>query len=94
MEIGKVDAYRQWAVATAPVPLSPKERSQQDNLIKAVHSINQNKLAGENREMTYSLDPATHRVVFKLIDTSTKEVIRQIPPEYLLRLAEETSSKK
>lgn len=89
MEIGKVDAYQPWVVAPAPVTLSPKERSQQDNLIKAVHSINQGKLAGENREMTYSLDPTTHRVVFKLVDTTTQEVIRQVPSEFLLRLAEE-----
>ena len=94
MEIGKVDAYRQWAVAAVPVPLSPKDRIQQDKLIKAVHVVNQSKLAGQNREMTYSVDPTSHRLIIKLVDTATQEVIRQVPSEELLRFAEELSRVK
>jgi len=90
MEIGKVDAYPQWTAVTAPAPISPELRAQQERLIQAVQSANEGKLLGENREMTYSVDPGTRRLVFKLIDKKTKDVIRQVPPEYLLRLAEES----
>jgi flagellar protein FlaG len=88
MEVGKVDSYPQWAVVSAPAPVSSEIRAEQDKLIQAVRSVNESMLPGDNREMTYSVDPATRRIVFKLIDKETQDVIRQVPPEYLLRLAE------
>jgi flagellar protein FlaG len=91
MEVGKVDSYPQWSLVAAPVPVSSEIRAEQDRLIKAVRAVNESKLAGENREMTYSVDPSTRRIVFKLIDKETQDVVMQVPAEYLLRLAEMSS---
>ncbi len=49
---------------------------------------------GEGREVTFSLDPATKAPVIKVIDTATKEVISQWPPEYLLQIAAENTTRK
>jgi uncharacterized FlaG/YvyC family protein len=35
------------------------------------------------------MDRHTQRPVIRLVDRETKDVIRQIPPEHVLRLAEE-----
>jgi flagellar protein FlaG len=40
-----------------------------------------------NSELSVGVDKEAHRIVVKLIDSKTKEVIRQIPPEEILRLA-------
>jgi flagellar protein FlaG len=53
----------------------------------AVGKLNESSYAGEGREVTFSVDPATKQPVVKVIDTATKEVIRQLPPEYLLQIA-------
>jgi uncharacterized FlaG/YvyC family protein len=90
MEVGKVDSYPQWSMVTAPTPVSSAIRAEQDRLIQAVKAINKSQLAGDSRELTYSLDPSTRRIIFKLVDKETQDVIRQVPPEYLLRLAEES----
>jgi len=41
-----------------------------------------------NRRMDFRVDAKTHRIVVKIIDTQTDKVIKEIPPEQLLRLAE------
>jgi flagellar protein FlaG len=46
-------------------------------------------LFGQNSELTFVLDRETHRALVRLIDRKTNEVIRQIPPEYLLRMAQD-----
>jgi flagellar protein FlaG len=43
---------------------------------------------GENSELTFVLDRQTRRPLVRIIDKKTNEVIRQIPPEYALRMAE------
>jgi uncharacterized FlaG/YvyC family protein len=53
----------------------------------AVETVNNAGSAGDGREVTFSLDQATKRPVIKVIDTNTKEVLSQWPPEYLLQIA-------
>ena len=43
--------------------------------------------APNNSELSVGVDKEAHRIVVKLIDSKTKDVIRQIPPEEILRLA-------
>lgn len=40
-----------------------------------------------NRSLDFSVDEASGRFLVKVIDTSTEEVIREIPPEKVLRIA-------
>jgi uncharacterized FlaG/YvyC family protein len=53
-----------------------------------VRTLNESGIVGEGREVTFSLDRATHIPIVKVVDTSTREVISQWPPEYAIRLAQ------
>lgn len=59
-------------------------------LIQAVKAVNEAQVFGQNSELTFAIDRQTRRTVMKIVDKETQEVIRQIPQEYVLRLAEET----
>lgn len=68
--------------------LTPRERAEQARLIQAVKSVNQSGVFGSSDELTFSSDPESGRPVIRLVNKETKEVVRQIPAEYLLRLSE------
>ena len=53
----------------------------------AVAALNASSYFGAGREVTYSFSRAAHLPVVRVIDTSTKEVIVQLPSEFVLRLA-------
>jgi len=91
VEIRRVDAIGELP-AIAPVnPLSQELRQEQAQLIHAVEKLNEARIFGQKSELTFSLDRETRRPVMKIIDRETQEVIQQIPPEYVLRLAEDLS---
>jgi uncharacterized FlaG/YvyC family protein len=71
------------AVAT-PVENSPSNR----DVVQAVKALNGTDMFGEN-ELTFQKDPQTHRMVIKIVNRDTQEVVMQIPPEYVLELAED-----
>jgi flagellar protein FlaG len=62
---------------------------EQRRLARAVASLNADGLFGESNELTFSRDSGTDRVVIKIVNRNTKEVVQQLPPEYVLRLADE-----
>lgn len=76
------------AAAQAQVP-TPDQTAERRELVKAVKAVNEAELYGSGREVTYSIDRDTKRLVTKLVNKSTGEVVDQIPAEYVLRLAEE-----
>lgn len=50
---------------------------------KALEDANK-KLSPYNKEFKYSVHEATNKVVVKIIDSNTKEVVKEIPPEKTL----------
>jgi flagellar protein FlaG len=68
---------------------TPQQRAEQARLMQAVKTVNQSGILGDSDELSFSTDQASGRLVVKLINKETKEVLRQIPPEYVLRLAED-----
>ena len=54
---------------------------------QAAHSI-ADSLKASARNLEFEVDDVTDRVIVKIIDPETKEVIRQIPPEELLKIAQ------
>jgi hypothetical protein len=83
------------APGTVPGPVSgsgvsSSERALTSAVSGAVRTLNESGIVGEGREVTFSLDRTTRRPVVQVVDTTTKEVINQWPPEYALRLAEST----
>ncbi|HBY61336.1 MAG TPA: hypothetical protein DEH78_16060 [Solibacterales bacterium] len=86
MEVGPVDPKTN--VAAAPVQNVPEEvRAEQRQLIQAVKAVNEANLFGNSNELAFSVDRHTRRVVTRLVDVKTREVIRQIPEEAVLNLA-------
>jgi uncharacterized FlaG/YvyC family protein len=57
--------------------------------VQAVKALNAAASFGENNELTFLLDRNSRLPVIRIIDRETKEVVDQIPPEYILRMAEE-----
>lgn len=79
-------------VRTAPATELPYQRpvhleAQDRELIRAVKKVNEAGLLGSDSELTFILDRETRKLVVRIVDRETKEVIRQIPGESVLRLA-------
>jgi flagellar protein FlaG len=71
------------AANTAPVDKAAQNRE----VVQAVKALNNTEMLGDN-ELEFQRDPETHRIVVRVVNPKTKEVISQVPPEYVLRLAE------
>jgi len=90
------------AAVTNPVPaLSPvaggdasAQRNLSRSVAQAVGQLNESGYAGEGREVLFSVDRSTRLPVVKVVDTNTKQVIDQWPPEYAIRLAESRAADK
>jgi uncharacterized FlaG/YvyC family protein len=75
-----------------PAPAVPAEEvAQRRELVQAAKTINSSGTLGEN-QLVLVLDRATHRIIMRLEDRDTHEVILQLPPEYVLRMAQELDS--
>jgi uncharacterized FlaG/YvyC family protein len=67
---------------TQPSP-SPEILQERREVVKAVKKLNESEFYGYSSELQIAVDRATRRPVVR------QEVLRQIPEEYLLRMAEE-----
>jgi flagellar protein FlaG len=77
------------ALPPAPAPVPAEKLAENREIIQAVKALNGAELFGQNSELTFLLDRETQRPVIRLVDRKTKDVIRQIPPEYMLRMAKD-----
>jgi uncharacterized FlaG/YvyC family protein len=87
MEVASLQAGSPVAPVAQPSS-APEIPTDQRQIIQAVKALNATEMFGENSELTFVLDRETHRPLVRIIDKKTNEVIRQIPPEYALRMAE------
>jgi flagellar protein FlaG len=55
---------------------------------QAVAVVNTARVFGQNNELTFAFDRASKRTVIRLVDKNTGDVVRQIPSETILHLAE------
>ena len=75
---------------TAPVQAqSPAQTAERRELVKAVKAVNEAELFGHGNELTYAIDRGTQKIVTRIVDKTTGDLVEQIPAEYVLRLAEE-----
>jgi uncharacterized FlaG/YvyC family protein len=63
------------------------EKVQRRQLMQAAKTVNESGLFGNN-QIVFAVDSATHRPVIRIEDRDTHEVIQQLPPEYVLELAQ------
>jgi len=80
------------------VPVDPTPRLLQDaatrQIVSAVQALNKSELLGESRELRFTRDQDTHRVIIKVTNPQTGEVIDQIPPETILRILADLAAKQ
>lgn len=76
------------ATVSSPAPVPPEQAANNRNLIQAVKAVNEAGTFGENNEITFQIDRNSHLPVIQIIDRSTNKVVDQIPPEYILQLAQ------
>ncbi|MCL4402935.1 MAG: flagellar protein FlaG [Acidobacteria bacterium] len=88
MDISKVQNTGMAAPAMAET-VAASRLAQNRELIQAVRTVNAAELLGQDNELVFLLDRETRRPVLRIVSRTTNEVIRQVPPEYVLHLAEE-----
>lgn len=68
-------------------PLGQQGDDQQQRLQNAVSELN-DFVQNIRRNLEFSIDDESGRIVIKVIDSESKEIIRQIPPEEAVQLAQ------
>jgi uncharacterized FlaG/YvyC family protein len=73
----------------APAPVAPVDKTAEHRqVVQAVKAVNGTEMFGPENELCFQKDPATKRMVVKVVNRKTREVLSQVPAEYVLRLAE------
>ena len=88
MEITPVQRSVHELPAVAPVQM-PGKQAENREVIQAVKAINGAAMLGQDNELMFHRDRHTQRMVIRLVNRTTGDVISQSPPEYVLRLAEQ-----
>ena len=73
---------------------SAKNQPSKDQVAQAVASVNDHLNQLRSLSLQFSTDEQSGHMVIKLMDTTTNTVVRQIPPEYLLNLADNVGKTK
>lgn len=81
-KVSKTAAESSFERKNRDMSIDPKVK---DNVNEAIEKLRH---AGEifNKRLDFHIDEETHRVVVKVVDTTTDKVIKEIPPEQLLQL--------
>ena len=75
-------------------PVEPLlRRAEKKEIIEAVKAVNKAELFGQENEMTFVLDRRSQKMLVRIVNKETRELVRQIPDEYLRHLASELGTK-
>jgi uncharacterized FlaG/YvyC family protein len=74
----------------APAPVTNMDKvAEKREVVQAVKAVNGTEMFGSENELSFQKDPETKRFVVRVVNRKTREVISQLPEEYVLRLAED-----
>jgi uncharacterized FlaG/YvyC family protein len=74
----------------APAPaVTVDKTAEKREVVQAVKAVNGTEMFGAENELRLQKDPLTNRFVVRVINRKTREVISQVPDEYVLQLAED-----
>jgi uncharacterized FlaG/YvyC family protein len=88
MEMPTVKSVAQPPVAQAAL-VPQDEAAANREVVRAILALNATEMFGEDNQLHFRRDPASKRMVVRVVNRKTGEVVSQIPPEYVLRLAED-----
>jgi uncharacterized FlaG/YvyC family protein len=74
----------------APAPeVTLDKAAEKREVVQAVKAVNGTEMFGPENELRFQMDPETKRFVVRVVNRKTREVLSQVPEEYVLRLAED-----
>lgn len=91
MEISSINNLTAQSSATQPLPQRVLNEDQR-SLVSAVKTVNAAGALSLDSELTLGVDPETRQVVVYLVNRDTRDVVEQIPAEFVLRLAQQLNS--
>jgi uncharacterized FlaG/YvyC family protein len=81
------------ALPSAATSIPADTVSENRQVIQAVKALNKSQMFGDENALEFERDPGTKRMVIKVVNRKTNDVVSQIPAEYILRLAEDLNQK-
>jgi uncharacterized FlaG/YvyC family protein len=91
MEISGIDRVAPPHAAAPVAPLDAGAEAQ--DIVQAVKALNGTEMFGPENELRFQKDPQTQRMVMRLVNRKTEEVVTQVPAEYVLRLAQDRNKR-
>ena len=74
----------------APAPVAPlDDKAEHREVVQAVKAVNGTEMFGPENELRFQRDPESKRMVLRVVNRKTSEVLSQVPAEYVLRLAQD-----
>jgi uncharacterized FlaG/YvyC family protein len=70
----------------APTPVEPVDKTAEiRDVVQAVRAVNGAEMYGPEYELRFQKDTASQKMVVRLVNRRTQEVVTQVPAEYVLR---------
>jgi uncharacterized FlaG/YvyC family protein len=92
MDVNALSRVTQGAPASA-IPVAVDSAAQNRQVVQAVKALNKSEMFGSDNGLEFERDPESKRWVVKVVNRTTGDVVSQIPPEYVLRLADDLKQK-
>jgi uncharacterized FlaG/YvyC family protein len=87
MDVTQVNGTNIPVGATHEVP--PQQAAENRSIIPAVKAVNESEMFGQDNQLVFQRDPQSQRMVIQVVNQQTHEVVSQIPPEYVVQLADD-----
>jgi uncharacterized FlaG/YvyC family protein len=75
------------ATVTATIPV--EKAAENREVVQAIKALNGTEMFGQDNQLMFQRDQQSQRMVVRVVNRKTNEVVSQIPAEYVLRLAED-----
>ena len=72
-----------------PSPAISRDKTSENRaVVQSVKALNGTGMFEQENQLLFQKDPQSQRMVVRVVNRMTREVVSQVPPEYVLRLAE------
>ena len=75
-------------VAATKRAIPIEKAAENRHVVQAVKALNGAEMFGPENELQFQRDPKTQRMILRVVNRHTKEVLTQAPTEYVLRMAQ------
>lgn len=93
MDIGPIDPARFSFSTSLTVASASQSHNEPQALIRAVEAVNHSGIMGQSQELVFTFEKDGRKPILQIVDKETGEVVRQVPPEYALRLAQQAKQR-